>query len=301
MDRPFHTELEVPVAGGHLRVGLAGPAGGAPVVLAVHGITVSHRSWSAVARHLGQDVTLVAPDLRGRGGSYGLPGPFGFAAHVEDLVAVLDHVGAVTATLAGYSMGAYVVARLAAAHPGRATAVLLGDGGLPLPVPPGVDPDTLLEAVLGPSLARLGMTFASREDYRKFWRSHPAFAGTRAWSPDIEDFVDYDLGGEEPELRSRVAEAAVRADGRELLDSEAVRRAFLTLSCPTVLVRAPRGYLDEPSPLLPEEAVAEARAALPHLVDVCVPDTNHWLLCLGDRGAGVIAERIAARAGSGDE
>lgn len=91
----------------------------------------------------------------------------------------------------------------------------------------------------------------------------------------------------------------MRADGRELVDSEAVRLAFLALSCPTVLVRAPRGYLDEPRPLLPEEVVAEARAALPHLVDVPVPDTNHWLLCFRDREAAVVAEQIATVAGAG--
>jgi lipase len=299
MDRPFHTELDVPVRGGHLRVGLAGPAGGVPLVLAVHGITGSHRTWSAVARHLGQDVTLVAPDLRGRGGSSNLPGPFGFAAHLEDLVAVLDHVGALGATLAGHSMGAYLVARLAAAHPSRIQAVVLVDGGLPLPVPDGVDPDELLEAVLGPSVARLRMTFSSKEAYRDFWRAHPALAGPKAWSADIEDFVDYDLGEAVGggEVRSRVSEQAVREDSRELLDVEAVRRAVLALGGPAVLVRAPRGLQDEERPLLAEEAVAEAREALPHLVDVTVPDTNHYLVLLGEREAAVVADQIRSAAG----
>lgn len=297
MDRPFHTDLDVPVAGGRLHVGLAGPAGGAPVVLAVHGITGSHRSWVTVARHLGQDVTLLAPDLRGRGGSGELPGPYGMTAHVDDLVAVLDHAGATPVVLAGHSMGAYVVARLAAAHPGRVSAVLLVDGGLPLPVPAGLDADMVLEAVLGPALARLRMTFSDREAYREFWRKHPAFAGSGRWTEDIVDYVDYDLTGAEPELRSRVSEAAVRADGRDLLDHDAARRALLALTCPTVLVRAPRGLQDEDRPLLPEESVGAAKEELPHLVDVVVPDTNHYLVLLGDREAAVVAEQVRAAAG----
>jgi pimeloyl-ACP methyl ester carboxylesterase len=56
-------------------VALAGPTSGAPVVLAVHGITASSRAWLTVARHLGDRVTVIAPDLRGRGASAGLPGP----------------------------------------------------------------------------------------------------------------------------------------------------------------------------------------------------------------------------------
>ena len=300
MGQPFHTVLDVPVAGGDLAVALSGPASGKPVILAVHGITGSHRAWSPVARHLGDDVTFLAPDLRGRGAS-ALPGPYGLAAHVDDLVAVLDFVGATSMTgtpqaagvvLAGHSMGAFLVARLAAAHPARTRAVALVDGGLVLPVPPDLDSEQVLEMVLGPAMARLRMTFDSPEDYRAFWRAHPAFSGPGVWNADAEDYVDYDLGGEPGRLRSRVSEAAVQADGADLLDVDAVRRAFLALACPTVVVRAPRGLLDDPNPLLPEAAVAEAKEALPHLVDVVVPDTNHYQLVLGDREAKAVADQL---------
>ncbi|MGH9037642.1 MAG: alpha/beta fold hydrolase, partial [Acidimicrobiia bacterium] len=110
-------------------------------------------------------------------------------------MAVLDHTGATSVVLAGHSMGAFVVARLAAAHPARVHAVALVDGGLVLPVPEGVEPDKVLEMVLGPALARLSMTFETPEAYRDFWRAHPAFAGPGMWSADAEDYVDYDLAG----------------------------------------------------------------------------------------------------------
>ncbi|MGH9038614.1 MAG: alpha/beta hydrolase [Acidimicrobiia bacterium] len=303
MDQPFHTVLDVPVAGGTLAVGVSGPASGAPVILAVHGITGSHRSWSPVARHLGDDFTFLAPDLRGRGASGDLPGPYGLDAHLDDLAAVLDHVGATSTSgtprtpgviLAGHSMGAFVVARLAAAHPARFRAVALVDGGLVLPVPPDIDPQQVLAMVLGPALARLRMTFENHEAYREFWRAHPAFAGPGVWNADTEDYVDYDLTGEPGQMRSRVSEEAVQADGADVLDVDAVRRAFLALACPTVVVRAPRGLQDEPSPLLPETVVAQAKEALPHLVDVVVPDTNHYLILLGDREAKTVADQLRA-------
>lgn len=55
-------ESTVPVAGGRLAV-LRWPATdpGAPVVLAVHGITANALSWGPVARQLAGRVTLIAP------------------------------------------------------------------------------------------------------------------------------------------------------------------------------------------------------------------------------------------------
>jgi lipase len=309
MAQPFHSSLAVPVSGGSLHVGVAGaPPGtpGVPVVLAVHGITGSHPTWAPVARHLGDAVTLLAPDLRGRGQSAGVGGPFGRAAHVDDLVAVLDHVGCDRAIVAGHSMGGYIVGRFAAIAPERMAGGVLVDGGLPLPVPPDVDPDVVLALVLGPSLARLQMTFPSVEAYRGFWRAHPAFAAGR-WSDDVADFVDYDLGPPEagpegdPVFRSRVSEAAVRADGRDLLDSGSVAKALQALPDPCVLLWAPRGLQNEDRPLLPAEVIDEARSTLPHLVVTEVPDTNHYLVLLGEEPAAVVAgeiRRLAGRASS---
>jgi pimeloyl-ACP methyl ester carboxylesterase len=300
MAQPFHSGLAVPVAGGVLYVGVAGqPLGNpeVPVVLLVHGITGSHRSWTPVARHLGDGVTVLAPDLRGRGQSSGVGGPFGMAAHVKDLLAVLDHVECPRAVLVGHSMGAYVVVRFAATAPDRLSAAVLVDGGLPLPVPPDVDADVLLAAVLGPSLARLQMTFPSVEAYRGFWHAHPAFAAGE-WTDDVAGYVDYDLAPPEidPEgqtfYRSRVSESAVRADGRDLLDGDADRKALHSLADPSVLLWAARGLQNEDRPLLPAETIADARALLPHLVVIEVPDTNHYLIVMGDREAGVVAAEI---------
>src|ERR1700689_2697949 len=77
--------LNVPVDGGDLRVLLWG--NGKRVAVAVHGITASAMSWQAVARHMPADWTLAAPDLRGRGYSSDLPGPYGLERHARDMAA----------------------------------------------------------------------------------------------------------------------------------------------------------------------------------------------------------------------
>jgi lipase len=300
MAQPFHSSLSVPVSGGSLHVGVAGaPPGtpGVPVVLGVHGITGSHRSWAVIARHLGEAVTFLAPDLRGRGQSAGVAGPFGMAAHVDDLIAVLDHVGAERAVVAGHSMGGYVATLFAATVPDRLVAAALVDGGLPLPVPADIDPDVLMAAVLGPALARLQMTFPSIDAYRDFWRAHPAFA-PEPWTDDVSDYVDYDLGPREigpageTTYRSRVREEAVRVDGRDLLDADRAQKALQSLTCPSVLLWAPRDLQNQDRPFLPPEVRADAQALLPDLEVVEVSDTNHYFMALGDRPAGVVADQI---------
>jgi pimeloyl-ACP methyl ester carboxylesterase len=279
----------VPVAGGELRVARWGSGG--PVAVAVHGITASHVAWRAVAQNL-EGITVLAPDLRGRGGSAHLSAPYGIAAHARDVATVLDHMGVEKAVAVGHSMGAHVVAELAALRPERVTRLVLVDGGLPVPLPPGADPDELLEAVLGPALARLRRTFVSRDEYFSFWRAHPAFAETGCWNAHVEAYLDYDLAGSPPELVSRVSEAAVLADGRDLLVNDSLRDHLGDVACPVLLVRAPRGLLNQSSPQVADRAVDEWRSILPELTDEMVPDTNHYTLLLGEEGSNHIAHRI---------
>src|SRR5918998_4160417 len=97
--------FDVHVAGGELAA-YRWPGDG-PLVVAAHGITSNHRSWGVVAAALDGDVTLVAPDLRGRGRSNGLPGPYGIERHADDVAALLDHLEVERAVVAGHSMGGF--------------------------------------------------------------------------------------------------------------------------------------------------------------------------------------------------
>ena len=128
--------LDIPVGGGNLRVLVWGT--GNRVAVAVHGITGSAMSWQAVARQMPAGWTLAAPDLRGRGHSAHLPGPYGLERHAADVTAVLRHFGG-RPVLAGHSMGAYVALLARDANPKLARRLVLVDGGLPRPWPDGVE------------------------------------------------------------------------------------------------------------------------------------------------------------------
>ncbi len=284
---------EVPVAGGTLAAFRFGEPAEHSIV-AVHGITANSRAWLEVARALAPEVSVIAVDLRGRGASHRLPGPYGFATHVQDLLAVLDHLGLERTVLVGHSLGAYIGARLAAEHPERIASLVLVDGGLSAPLPPDVDRQAIAAAVLGPALERLTLTFASLEAYIDWWRGHPAFAGGQVDDDVLRPYAAHDLIGEAPELRSGVVREAVRADAEGGLEAGAGANQ---LTVPAVLLRAPRGLMNEDRPFQPAELVtpwAEGAPEQRRVVDV--PDVNHYTLVMGARGARAVAD--AARAAS---
>ncbi|MGW3910684.1 alpha/beta fold hydrolase [Streptomyces sp. NPDC005070] len=287
-------ELDLPVEGGTLRVLRFG--GGPRTALAAHGITGSGMSFRAVARHLPDEWSLFAPDLRGRGGSADTPGPYGLDRHAGDLCRLAEVLGeGRPVALAGHSMGAYTALRAAARRPGLFDRLLLVDGGLPLPVPPAADPDAVLDATLGPALARLGRTYESDEAYVDFFRAHPALGPH--WNADIEAYVRYDVTGTRGARRSKVREEAVRHDGRDLLTSAGLFAAALTgLGVPALLLHAPLGLLGQEPPMLAASVVEDWTGGPGRLSAELIEDSNHYTVLLGT-AARTVAERFVALGG----
>lgn len=284
-------ELDIPVTGGSLRVcrwPAADPA--APTVLAAHGITANALSWAAVADALAGRAALIAADLRGRAGSAGLPGPFGLAQHADDLIAVAEHFGLDQVAIAGHSMGGFVAAVAAVRHPARVSSLLLIDGGVTLQVPSGADIDAILQAVIGPAMGRLQMTFDSTPAYLDFWRAHPALSAD--WSPVVEAYALRDLVGQTPQLRSSCSLDAVRADATDTLLDEQTTTAIHHVACPTTLLWCERGILDEPQGLYDDARLDTAGVDRSKVTVERVDDVNHYTILLSAKGAGTVAEHI---------
>jgi len=287
----MHSETDphlapVPVAGGALTVATWGDEG--PLVVALHGITSSHRAFGLIGPALGTDHRLVAPDLRGRGGSRDLPGPYGMAAHARDVADVVAAYGGGPVVLVGHSMGGFAALATARRYPDLVSHLVLVDGGAPLPLPPGVagtDTAQAIAATVGVAFARLSMTFPDRQAYRDLWRAHPSFA---RWSDEIDRYVEYDLVGTEPELRPACRLAAAVADAQDLYALAGVTPA--APGVPAVFLRAPRGMLDEPdAPLNPP---GHATHWLPGVDEREVPGVNHYTITLGPDGAAAVVAAV---------
>lgn len=280
------------LAGGHWRADAAGVP-----LLALHGITASHRAWHHVAGAL-PERRIVAPDLRGRGRSSELPGPWSLRDHADDQAGLLDALAIDRAVVVGHSMGAFVTVRFAAAHPDRVAGVVLVDGGLPIPHPDGLAPDEVAAAVLGPALARLEMRFADPAAYVDFWRAHPAIGPV--WDDHLADYVAYDLVGTPPELRSSSVAEAVAQNVLELDGSDGYADDLASLRGPVDVLRAERGLLDQPEALYPAERVAAFAERMPALRVTEVAGLNHYTIVMTEAGAAQVAAVVAPRLAEAD-
>src|SRR5919106_2267369 len=99
-------------------------AGDGPPVVLLHGLSATRRNVVQGSRHLiKRGYRLIAYDARGHGASS--PGPsYEYAELVDDLEAVLDHLGIEKTALVGSSMGAATAMAYTLEHPERVPALV---------------------------------------------------------------------------------------------------------------------------------------------------------------------------------
>lgn len=266
--------------------------GAGQTVVGLHGVTASYVNFVGIADRLAGRRPLLALDLRGRGDTdKPSDGPFGMAQHADDVATAMRAFDLSSTVVVGHSMGAYVALALAERHPELVSGVVLIDGGLPLAAPPGVAVEQILDVVLAPQMARLRTTYESFDAYLDFWRALPPFEGER-WNDWVETYLRYDLGGRPPAMRPKASEAAVRGDFVDTLQTQALRDRLLTVKVPVLLLRATEGFNPGQPPLLPDELVAQEGAVVADFTDRVVPDTTHYTIALGPRGASIVADAI---------
>lgn len=177
----------VAVDGGELVVEVL--PGSSDPVLAVHGLSSQRKLWNWL-RAAAPELTLVAPDLRGRGDSVAVGGPSSIARHAADMVAVIDALGLESVHVCGMSMGGFIGVELAATHPDRVRSLVLVDGGFPFAPPPGLTRE-LAPTVFADRFARLGRTW-ELDEYVDFFVAQTAPLLDPA-DPLLRDNLAHDL------------------------------------------------------------------------------------------------------------
>jgi len=105
---------------------LSGPERGPRVVL-THGAGVDHHEFDGQTAALSERYRVLCWDVRGHGDSRPASAPFTIARALDDLVAILDHLGWARAVFAGHSMGGNLVQELVFNHSERVTAMVALD------------------------------------------------------------------------------------------------------------------------------------------------------------------------------
>jgi pimeloyl-ACP methyl ester carboxylesterase len=254
----------------------------------VHGISSQRKLWNWL-RAADPDISLIAPDLRGRGDSAGVAGESSVARHAADLVAVLDQLGVDSVHVCGMSMGGFVGVELAAAWPGRVRSLILVDGGLPMAVPAGLTPDNLT-AVFADRLGRLARDWPSVGAYAAYFTASTAPLLDPA-DPLLLDYLAHDLDGGPDGGRVRLSADALISDAADIFFGPARWRE---LKVPVRLLTAQWSTGPDSPPAYPEAATEAYRKELETLVTVRpVTGVDHAGAIMTPAGAGTAAELIA--------
>lgn len=284
-------DLEIPVEGGFINVWYRVATGDAPTALLVHGLSGTSRWWTRVIDHLPADLGIVSLDVRGRGGSHQAPPPFHLTTIADDMARTLDRLELEQAIVAGYSMGGWIAALFAIQHPARAHRVLMVDGGFPIPNPPDVDPEDVIRAVVGPSLARLEIDFEDEESFFDYWKAHPALE--KHWDDGMRQALQFELVESNGVHRVRVNPEAIEISAREITVEPVLSSAGERVTTPAHLIVVERGTADQPGGMIPLRTAEQAAGAMPNLTMEYLPGVNHYTLVLG-AGAPAVAATIAA-------
>ena len=261
MTAPIDTH-DIAVGDYTFHVSETGSRGSRPVVF-LHGSgpgVTALTNWEWLIGELGDEFHCIAPDVIGFGDSgHPNPPPHGIAAftqlRVDTLLGLFDELGLDAVTLVGNSMGGIISIALALQAPERVRAiVLMGTGGAPVPLTPGLlQPITFYDDPTAENMARLLTQFV--HDPSHFGDDLHAIAEARlprAIRPEVE--------------RSHRATFAPGGDGLGFTPER-----IATITQPTLVVH---GDDDRIVPMASGEYFAEH---LPNARFEIYPDTGHWL------------------------
>jgi lipase len=283
-------EAQGHVAGDGVRLAFGYWPGRGTLLVALHGLTASYVSFAGVGERLAGRRALFALDLRGRGGSDKPSGPYGMAQHAADVASAMRAMGLRASIIVGHSMGGFVATALAEQAPDLVAALVLIDGGY-APAMAASCSQQGLDAALALRINQLRQTYPSRDAYQQFWRTQPHFPPD-VWNPWIEAFLDYEIDGDPPALRPRAFEAGVRADLMEGLDRERIIARCRGIGVPVLMLRAPAGFVPGSPPLFSDAVIEQMRACIPHMEDHLIPDSTHYTMIMGARGATAVADLV---------
>lgn len=240
-------------------------AGEGPVIVLIHGMAGSSRTWRDTMPLLAQEHTVLAPDLLGHGESAKPLGDYSLGAYASGLRDLLGVLGIERATVVGQSLGGGVAMQLAYQHPEIAERlVLVGSGGLGREVSwllrmltlPGAE---YLMPFFFPSAIRDQGNKVSELLRRSGWRAPHLAEMWRAYASLA--------GAENRHAFIRTLRAVIDPGGQSV---SAMDRLYLTAALPTLIVWG------DQDPIIPVEHARAAHKAMPGSRLEIFPGIGHF-------------------------
>jgi pimeloyl-ACP methyl ester carboxylesterase len=230
-------------------VGVGGRTGPEPLLL-VHATGFHGYVWEPLAAHL-EGFRAFAPDLRGHGdASAPSDGDFSWNGFADDVLAVVDHLGASDLAAVGHSKGGAALLLAEQRRPGTFRSLYLYE---PVVIPPDAASENSGANPLAEGALRRRPAFASRDEAFENFSAKPPFSALDPAA--LRAYVDHGFRDEpdgsvrlkcEPEHESQVYRMGPRHDAFEHLHA---------VACPVTVAR---GGFSDFGPAAFAEPIAEA-------------------------------------------
>ncbi len=239
--------------------------GEGPVLLLLHGIAGSSRTWIPVMELLEADYTLIAPDFVGHGHSAKPAGDYSLGNFANWMRDVLVELGIERATVVGQSFGGGVAMQFAYQFPDRCERLVLVDAGglgrevnwvLRLVTLPAVE---YAMPLLFPSFVRRWGDPVARFADRVGIHSVPVMEVWRSYRSLTE--------GEGRQAFIRTMRSVIEPGGQSV---SALDRLYLAEQTPTLIVWGEKDHI------IPVAHAYEAQKALPHARLEILPGVGHF-------------------------
>ncbi|MBO1911791.1 alpha/beta hydrolase, partial [Microvirga sp. 3-52] len=171
-------------------------------IIAMHGLTGTHKNMHYYAEKFKGNYRFLAVDLRGRGNSAETDAEPSIFKHAEDILGLIKALKIDNPILLGYSMGAFIAA-IVASKLTSTKAVILLDGA--------AKASDHQRSIVKPSLSRLSKEFTSKEHYVSEIQKIYTNLGIE-WNNVLQKTVEYEVEFVGDHWENKSTESRIIAD-----------------------------------------------------------------------------------------
>jgi len=239
-------------------------------IIAIHGLTGTHKNMHYYAERFKGEYRFIAVDLRGRGNSAPTDMHPSIFNHGEDIIQLINELNVERPILLGHSMGAFISAYVASKLPFIQSVILL-DGAAEM--------SKHQRAIVKPSLGRLSKKYDNKEQYVTEIQGIYSNLGI-TWNETLRNAVEYEVEQIEDHWENKSNEAAILADFESFY---AFRHDDILpkITCPVLLIYA-EGQIGSMPPLFYLEDYNITKKYLEQM-ETFVSNCNHYTMVFENR------------------
>lgn len=239
-------------------------------IIAIHGLTGTHKNMHYYAKKFKGDYRFIAVDLRGRGNSAETDAEPSIFKHAEDILGLIKELKIENPILLGYSMGAFIAA-IVASKLKSTRAVILLDGA--------AKASDHQKGIVQPSLGRISREFTSKEHYVTEIQKIYSNLGIE-WNDVLQDTVEYEVAPVGDHWENKSTESRILADFESFFTFDP-KEICSQIDCPVLLVYA-EGNIGAMPPLFYLTDYDQTRQYT-KTIETVVSDCNHYTMVFEKR------------------